>query len=181
MNTLPKGPFTIKDAKRVFPGLADGVVQKWRDKGLIVGNPVKRGLSVEIQYDFYQLIHINVVNQISLLGMFQRNTSDLKVYVEPLGGEYSLTDSEDIECILNAYAMLDAKALLTIDIIEEPLQDANYRNRRAMVKYLMRLGSILPDDEINLGTLTGSNWLSYTTAQIRVGMMLLRGCELLTK
>ena len=83
---------------------------------------------MEIQYDFYQLIHMDVVNQISLLAMFQRNTSDLKVYVKPLGGEYSLTDSEDIECILKAYAMLDAEAFLTIDIIEEPLQDVYYRN-----------------------------------------------------
>lgn len=183
MNTLPKGPFTIKDAKRVFPGLADGVVQKWRDKGYVTGNPVKRGLSVEIQYDIFQLVHLNVVNQLSILGMYQRN-AELTVYVEPLMDYCSLTDPQEIEQILNAYAQLGIKAVLTVDVAEEPISDASYRNRRAVVKYIMRLGEmdmLFPPNEFNLGTFTGTNQLTYTTAQIRVGMMLMRCVELLTK
>ena len=184
MNRTRKGPFTIKDAKKVFPGLADGVVQKWRDKGYVVGNAVKRGLSVEIQYDIYQLVHINVINQLSLLGVFQRNVSNLTVYVEPLSDYCSLTEPHDIEQILNVYAKLDARAILSVDIAEEPLDGANYRNRRAIVKYLMRLGdmdTLFPPDTVNLGTFFGPNQLTYTTAQIRVGMMLVSCLEVLTK
>ncbi|MGO8822063.1 MAG: hypothetical protein ACLQO6_12685 [Desulfomonilaceae bacterium] len=182
MTKMPSGPFTIKDAKRVFPGLADGVVQKWRDKGFIIGNAVKRGLSVEIQYDIYQLVHINVVNELSILGVFQRHLSNLSVYVEPLFDDFSLTDPGDIEQILNTYAMLDAQAILTIEILEIPLKDANYRNRRAEVQYFMRLG-VRPDEQVvNIGTLIpGTELLSFTTAEIRIGMMLTRCRQLLGK
>ena len=184
MNRTPKGPFTIKDAKKVFPGLADGVVQKWRDKGYVTGNPIKRGLSVEIQYDIYQVVHLNVVNQLSILGMYQRN-ADLTVYVLPLMDHCSLTDPQEIEQILNAYAQLDIQAVLSVEIAEEAISDASYRNRRAIVKYIMSLGEmdiLFPPGKFILGTnIPGTLELTYTTAQIRVGMMLARAREILSK
>jgi hypothetical protein len=182
MTKTPLGPFTIKDAKRVFPGLADGVVQKWRDKGLIIGNAVKRGLSIEMQYDIFQMVHMQVINELSILGLFQRHISNLSIYVEPLFDDFSLTDPGDIEQILNAYAMLDTQAILTIEILEVPLKDANYRNRRAEVQYFMRLG-VRPDEyTVNVGTLIpGTELLSFTTTEIRVGMMLMRCRQLLGK
>lgn len=167
---LTRSDYTIRHAKMCFPGLADGVVQKWRDKGLVSSTRVKKGVSVEHCYDIYGILHLGVLNQMSMVGVFKRFSSDLEIWIEPLDVYLTLGDPETI---CGAYAMIGLAGVITIWLDEVPLEEAFYRNRRAEVKYYVGLHGDPLRDAMSLGMhKPDSAGILYTNITIRVGMML---------
>lgn len=173
--TLPKRTdFTIKDAKRCFEGLSDGAVAKWRPKGLVSSTIVQRGTGSEHHFNIFGILHLGVLAQFSILGML-KHWQGIEVFIEPLEAAFPLTDPETI---CGGYAMLETMATCSVWIFENPIQGMYYRNRRAEVLYTVALHDDPLRDAMSLVTMR-NGIMSFTSATIRIGMMLKRCCEIL--
>lgn len=168
--------YSIGDAKQVFPGLADGVLQKHRDRGLLSYSKVKRGSTYEARYDLYEVVHLNVIHQLSILGVLRGDLNRLTVFVEPLETDYRLTEPEPI---ISAYAFLGAGCVLSVWLNERPVEGANSRNRRSESDFIMRLHADPVRDALTLTTLDEGHRFCFTSITIRIGMMLMRCHEVL--
>jgi hypothetical protein len=96
---------TMKEARALLPHRSNSVIQDWIQKGIVIASESK-GTGVPYGFTFYQLLDLMVVDQLSLLGVFQKPYEGQNIINPPTnkGNVFEIFEYLDLDSSLRADA-----------------------------------------------------------------------------